>query len=79
MFSSSVSFRQNQLKPESEESKPNQKKKSLRSPAGKNSLRKVAIEAQRSRDKSSGAAVTADSQTITKVDPAPDSMRKMLI
>ncbi len=56
----------------SEDSSPGSKRKSTRSPAAKNSLRRVAVEAQRSRDGKGQKKIPVGAQQITsKVRPLP--------
>lgn len=66
-LSSGVSFRQNQIKSESDDGQNRQKRKTARAPAAKTSLRKVAIEAQRSRDLSVEKPMAQDGHVATKV------------
>ena len=66
-FFLSARFFQTQAKIEKEENLQGQKRRTARSPAGKNSLRKVAIEAQRSQDKRLGKVATSEGQITTKV------------
>lgn len=66
-LSSGVSFRQNQTKSEGDDGQHRQKRKSARAPAAKTSLRKVAIEAQRSRDLSVEKPTAQDGHVATKV------------
>lgn len=67
LLSSGVSFRQNQTRSEVDDSQHRQKRKTARAPAGKTSLRKVAIEAQRSRDLSVEKPAAQDGHVATKV------------
>lgn len=66
-LSSGVSFRQNQIKSEGDDGQHRQKRKMARAPAAKTSLRKVAIEAQRSRDLSVEKPTAQDGHVATKV------------
>lgn len=66
-LSSGVSFRQNQIRSEVDDSQYQQKRKPARAPAAKTSLRKVAIEAQRSRDLSVEKPAAQDGHVATKV------------
>ncbi len=66
-FSSSRQFYQTEASTEGDENQHRQKRKSARAPAAKNSLRKVAIEAQRSRDKTLKEPAALDVQITTKV------------
>lgn len=68
-FCSSTSYLQKpQREVESEELQKPQKRKNPRSPAGKNSLRRVAVEAQRSRDgKDTKSSPIQEPQSSTKV------------
>ena len=67
-FSSNPQLQRSQPEPESEEVPKSQKRKNQRSPASKNSLRRVAVEAQRSKDvKEVGEAAKHELQPSTKV------------
>lgn len=66
-LSSGVGLRQNQMKAEGDDDQHRQKRKTARAPAAKNSLRKVAIEAQRSRDLSVEKPAAEDGHVTTKV------------
>lgn len=66
-LSSGVGFRQNQTKSEVDDGQHRQKRKTARAPAAKTSLRKVAIEAQRSRDLSVEKPTAQDGHVATKV------------
>lgn len=66
-LSSGVSFRQNQIRSEVDDGQHRSKRKTARAPAGKTSLRKVAIEAQRSRDLSVEKPAAQDGHVATKV------------
>lgn len=68
-LSSGVSFRQNQIRSEVDDGQDRQKRKTARAPAAKTSLRKVAIEAQRSRDLSVEKPAAQDGHVATKVRP----------
>ncbi|KAL8691676.1 MAG: hypothetical protein Q9218_003151 [Villophora microphyllina] len=66
-FSTSLPLRKPPAETESEENPKPQKRKKHRSPAAKNSLRRVAVEAQRSRDgKDSRKTESKESQPSTK-------------
>ncbi|KAI4088181.1 MAG: hypothetical protein LQ344_006273 [Seirophora lacunosa] len=66
-FSSGPILQKLQREAESEEAPKSPKRKHLRSPAGKNSLRRVAVEAQRSRDvKETRSTPSEASQSTTK-------------
>ncbi|KAL8828380.1 MAG: hypothetical protein Q9170_006631, partial [Blastenia crenularia] len=69
-FYSQSNVQKPQREAENEEAPKPQKRKNQRSPAGKNSLRRVAVEAQRSRDgkearRSSGGEPPASTKTVT--------------
>lgn len=66
-LSSGFSFRQNQIRSEVDDGQHRQKRKTARAPAAKTSLRKVAIEAQRSRDLSVEKPAAQDGHVATKV------------
>lgn len=66
-LSSGVRFRQNQIRSEVDDGQHRSKRKTARAPAGKTSLRKVAIEAQRSRDLSVEKPAAQDGHVATKV------------
>lgn len=66
MYSSNGTSHQPQPKAESEESQQGHKRKTSRSPSRRNSLRKVVIEAQRSRDESLKKPAPLDNQITTK-------------
>lgn len=70
-LSSDVSFRQIQTRSEGEDGQHQQKRKTARAPAAKTSLRKVAIEAQRSRDLSVEKSTAQDGHIATKVTGSP--------
>lgn len=67
MYSSNGPSHQPQPKSEGEESQQRRKRKTSRSPSSRNSLRKVVIEAQRSRDESLRKPAASDTQITTKV------------
>lgn len=66
-YSSNATSHQPQPKAENEESQQAHKGKKSRSPSRRNSLRKVVIEAQRSRDDNLKKPAAPDSQIATKV------------
>ncbi|KAL8959696.1 MAG: hypothetical protein Q9193_003481 [Seirophora villosa] len=79
-FSSGPILQKLQREAESEEAPKSPKRKHLRSPAGKNSLRRVAVEAQRSRDvKETRSTPSEASQSTTKVLPLAIRMVKSKI
>lgn len=79
-FSSGPILQKLQREAESEEAPKSPKRKHLRSPAGKNSLRRVAVEAQRSRDvKETRSTPSEASQSTTKVLPFAIRMVKCML